>query len=120
MAGVPGGAVSSLVPSSTTTVLGIQRALSLSKGGRLLGHRRRFDRLSARVRRKYGCSTNGLELNRLAEAGISSGLCANPAGEARSDFAPARRVSFSELLGGCLAGHPFLRGRDEQDVGRSQ
>jgi len=42
---------------------------------------------------------NGLELSCPAEAGGSSPLYARLAGQASSNRAPARRVSFSELLG---------------------
>jgi hypothetical protein len=42
---------------------------------------------------------NGLELSCLAEAGNSPLLYGTPAGQASSNQCPARRVSFSELLG---------------------
>ena len=43
---------------------------------------------------------NGLELSCPAEAGYSSPLYAELAGRARRPGSAARRVSFSELLGG--------------------
>jgi hypothetical protein len=43
---------------------------------------------------------NGLELSCPAEAGNSPLLYGSLAGQASSNQAPARRVSFSELLGG--------------------
>jgi len=46
--------------------------------------------------------SNGLELSCPAEAGSPSLLYGTPAGQARSNQGPARRVSFSELLGGAL------------------
>jgi hypothetical protein len=42
---------------------------------------------------------NGLELSCPAEAGNPSPLYVTPAGQASISFGPARRVSFSELLG---------------------
>ena len=43
---------------------------------------------------------NGLELSCPAEAGNSPLLYGTPAGQASRTRGPARRVSFSELLGG--------------------
>jgi hypothetical protein len=43
---------------------------------------------------------NGLELSCPAEAGNSPQLYARPAGDSKIPEGPARRVSFSELLGG--------------------
>ena len=42
---------------------------------------------------------NGLELSCPAEAGSSSLLYGTPTGQASCNWSPARRVSFSELLG---------------------
>jgi hypothetical protein len=42
---------------------------------------------------------NGLELSCPAEAGNLSPLYGTPAGQASCNCGPARRVSFSELLG---------------------
>jgi hypothetical protein len=47
----------------------------------------------------FGGPPNGLELSCPAEAGSSSLLYGTRAGQARSNQGPARRVSFSELLG---------------------
>jgi hypothetical protein len=43
---------------------------------------------------------NGLELSCPAEAGSSPQLYGTPAGQGSSNQGPARRVSFSEFLGG--------------------
>jgi len=43
---------------------------------------------------------NGLELSCPAEAGSSSPILAHAGGPGAPPYAPARRVSFSELLGG--------------------
>ena len=51
---------------------------------------------------------NGLELSCPAEAGNSSPLYATPAGRARHNEGPARRVSFSELLGRTKVRSPLL------------
>jgi hypothetical protein len=47
-----------------------------------------------------GLPPNGLELSCPAEAGNPPLLYGTPAGQASSTEGPARRVSFSELLGG--------------------
>ena len=52
---------------------------------------------------------NGLELSCLAEAGNSSLLYGTPTGETSSNQGPARRVSFSELLGA----PPIANGRGQ-------
>ena len=50
---------------------------------------------------------NGLELSCPAEAGKLPLIVAQAGGPGALPYAPARRVSFSELLGGLiLAGHP--------------
>jgi hypothetical protein len=47
---------------------------------------------------------NGLELSCPAEAGNSQLLYGTPAGQASTPEGPARRVSFSELLGAAHSG----------------
>ena len=53
---------------------------------------------------------NGLELSCPAEAGKPSLLYGTPAGQASCNLGPARRVSFSELLGGHLRSKTLLIG----------
>jgi hypothetical protein len=48
----------------------------------------------------WGVPPNGLELSCPAEAGKPSPLYVTRAGQSSSNQAPARRVSFSELLDG--------------------
>ena len=45
---------------------------------------------------------NGLELSCPAEAGRVPQILAHPSGPGAPPYGPARRVSFSELLGGAL------------------
>ncbi len=62
-----------------------------------------FVRLQAAMSLSVGAAVaphNGLELSCPAEAGSSSLLYGTLAGQANRNQVPARRVSFSELLGG--------------------
>jgi hypothetical protein len=83
-----------------------------------------------RVKLAFTCRLpNGLELSCPAEAGYSPLLYARPAGDSSSPERPARRVSFSELLGSVASSNDDphaefrelveqLRVRDSDTTGR--
>jgi hypothetical protein len=58
---------------------------------------------------------NGLELSYPAEAGNSSLLYGTPEGQASSNRRPARRVSFSELLGVAAEARKIATSLDRQN-----